>query len=688
MDAARPKQTEVAANDDRVLERVLARIREVRHCDFRQYKRGTLRRRIERRMAERRCASMEAYRELLEAEPEEIDVLVSMMLIKVSSFFRDREPWDVLRTKVLPQIIAGKRPGEELRIWCAGCATGEEAYSVAILCAEVLGPAFATYPVKVFGTDVDQAAIATARRGIYSPQALETAGEDVKRRWFAHTAEGLAVKKDVRRILVFGVNDLVADAPISRLDLLICRNVFIYLDGALQKRVLTRFHYAMRPDGILMLGKSELIPFAARIFQPLDLPRRIYRKARRDELPGSAQERLVGLLEQENVSRNVTESEKELSLIGHFNRDVVNSLSVPVVGTALDGTVVMWNRAATRLWGKAEPDVVGKKLVGLGLPGLGGELLVDKAMLVRQGKSERETADGQIPKGPGFKNVAVAVEVSALRNAGDELYGLLYKIQDVTSFRSMELELRRANEDRQSAIEELQTTNEELQSANEELETTNEELQSANEELQTTNEELQSTNEELETTNEELQSTNAELDATNRELAHRTEELNLFGFYQRTIIRSLSAAVVVLDAHGRITIWNLAAERLLGLPENEAIGQLIWSLRIPALKRSQLLRLRRSLAQNLAVRIDNVSYDLPQGGRGYGTVAAIPISEGEQRLGSVVLFEDLTRQVALTREIRELRGLRGNGEPGSAGKPVSRRPGPGRPPAGRARRAR
>src|SRR5262249_47025209 len=156
---------------------------------------------------------------------------------------------------------------------------------------------------------------------------------------------------------------------------------------------------------------------------------------------------------------------------------------------------------------------------------------------------------------------------------GEETLGLLYVAQDVTAFRNLDKELRRVSDERQSALEELQTTNEELQSSNEELETTNEELQSANEELNTTSDELQTLNGERETTNEELQSSNAELDATNRELATRTEELNLLGFYQRTIIRSLSAAVVVLDPHGRITLWNLAAERLLGLPENEAMGQ-------------------------------------------------------------------------------------------------------------------
>jgi two-component system CheB/CheR fusion protein len=174
-------------------------------------------------------------------------------------------------------------------------------------------------------------------------------------------------------------------------------------------------------------------------------------------------------------------------------------------------------------------------------------------------------------------------------------------------------------------LKDLQATNEALQAANEELETTNEELQSANEEHQTTNEELQSANEELETTNEELQSINVELDATNCELAHLTEEMNVLSFYQRTIIRSLSVAVVVLDGQGRITLWNIAAERLLGLAEAEAMGQIFWVLRIPAFPRSTTIRIRKALREERAFRADEMKYDLLTGGRGCANVAALPL---------------------------------------------------------------
>jgi two-component system CheB/CheR fusion protein len=219
----------------------------------------------------------------------------------------------------------------------------------------------------------------------------------------------------------------------------------------------------------------------------------------------------------------------------------------------------------------------------------------------------------------------------------------------------MEFELRRANEERQSAYEELQTINEEMQSSNEELETTNEELQSANEELQTTNEELQSTNEELETTNEELQSTNAELDATNRELAHRTEEMNKLAFNQRAIIRILSAAVIVLDEAGQITLWNLAAERLLGLTEGEALGQVLWTLHVPALNRPVLAKMRKALAQNAGMRSEEIAYELPNGGAGKATVAAVPILDGGASLGAVLIFEDMTRLAVLAAENAKLK---------------------------------
>src|SRR6266446_684354 len=635
------------SNDADIVEQILERIRASRSFDFRNYKRPTLHRRIEKRMAERKCKTAAQYLALLDRDPAEYDALIASMLIKVTGFFRDAETWTLLSEKVIPQLLAEKRPGEEIRVWCAGSATGEEAFSIGILLAEAMGPAFQNQEVKIFGTDVDEKAIAFARHGVYSREQVKSVPAGILKTWFVEDPTGWSVRKEIRRTVVFGVNNLVSDAPISRLDLLLCRNVFIYLDVPLQKRVLTRFHHALRRHGLLVLGKSELIPFAGKIFEPVDLQRRIYRKdGRRDA--AVAQERLVSLLEQESTARASEEGRPELNTVDQFHRDIVQSVRVPMIATAPDGTILRWNAAAAALWGRTEEELTGKKLAALTLPGLPGELLVEKTAAVRDGRSEVERSRAILHRGGDRPPTELGIEVSALRDTAGEISGLVYTVHDLTTFAEMERDLRKSTEERDAALEELQSINEELQSANEELETTNEELQSANEELQTTNEELQSTNEELET--------------TNRELIHRTEELNSLAFIQRATIRSLNAAVIVLDANGRITMWNLAAERLLGIPEDEAVGQLLWSLHIPAVGRGLFQKIRKCMTQNAPLRAEQLRYELPNGSQGRAVVMAIPIVEDGTVLGSVVIFEDATRLANLAAEVAALKANNGSND--------------------------
>ena len=479
---------------DGELEGILRRIRESRNFDFRSYKRATLARRVQRRMQDRGKRTLKDYAALLEREPAEFDALIGSMLIKVTSFFRDPETWEELSSRAIPQMLSEKRPGEEIRVWCTGCATGEEAFSAAIALADAMGASFGNQEIKIFGTDVDEKAIAHARRGLYSREQVESVPKKLRSEWLVEEGDGYAVRKELRRSVVFGVNNLVSDAPISRLDLLLCRNVFIYLDAQLQKRILTRFHYALRRHGILVLGKSELIPFAARIYEPVDLTRRIYRKDGRRE-NALAQERLIGLLEQESLTRAGETHRGEIGGTDLFHRDVFESVRLPVIATTLDGSILLWNRAAAQLWSRPESETTGKKLAALNLIGLSGDLLIEKTAAVREGRSEREWGEGFIGRPGDQHTTQLSVEVAPLKGADGDTSGLIYLVHDVTAFREMEGELRRANEERQSAYEELQTINEEMQSSNEELETTNEELQSANEELQTTNEELQSTNE-------------------------------------------------------------------------------------------------------------------------------------------------------------------------------------------------
>jgi two-component system, chemotaxis family, CheB/CheR fusion protein len=630
---------------DPIVENVIERIRAARNFDFRNYKRAALQRRLERRMAACHCASLPDYVALLEREPAEFDALIASILIKVTGFFRDPEMWDVLSRKVIPRLLAEKPAGEEIRVWCAGCATGEEAFSLAILLADALGPALQNQDVKIFGTDVDEQAIAFARRGVYSRAQLEGVSPATVKKWFVDEGGGVALRKEIRRAVVFGINNLVADAPISRLDLLLCRNVFIYMDGELQNRVLTHFHYALRRNGVLVLGKSELIPFAAKLFEPLDLQRRIYRKDRGREA-ALAREHLVSLLGQD---RGGKQGARDLEGVDQFHRDVVRSLQTPVIATSADGTILLWNPAAAALWRKDESEVAGKKLASLGLPGLSGDVLIEKTRAIREGRAAVEHGVGVLNRRQG-EPLQLEVEITPMREAARGVSGLLYLIRDVTAMASLEAELRRSTVERESTLQELQTINQELQSANEELETTNEELQS--------------TNEELETTNEELQSTNAELDATNRELAHRTEEMNALTFVQRITIRTLNVAVVVLDRAGKVELWNLAAERLLGIPEHEAVGQNFWTLNIPALGRGTLQKMRKAMAENTPLRAEQVPYELPNGAQGKASVAAVPIVDEGSVLGSVISFEDATRVATLSAELATLKadGVTTNGK--------------------------
>ena len=604
---------------DAQLETILEHIRLSRRFDFRNYKRATLKRRVERRMIARKCKTLKEYLDLLVVEPPELEVLICEMFINVTAFFRDEELWRTLERNVIPGLVRDRRPHQEIRVWCAGCATGQEAYSIAMLIAEALGPELKGTELKVFATDVDLRALSVARRGIYNEHQLEPVSLPLRERWFVPVAEGFQLRKEIRRSVVFGINNLVSDAPISRLDLLICRNVFIYFDAELQTRVLSRFHYALRRDALLVLGKSELIPQAAEIFQPLDLARRIYRKQHiegmlsvpeRDPPPAHSPPPTTALPNQETP------------VLNQIHRDVLSVLPVPVIATAPDGTVALWNKCAAALWGKTEAQVVGKKLAGLGLVGLSGDLVVKKSVRVREGRSESEVSEGAIRVPGQSGSNALSIEVTALKDGGRVVVGLLYVAHDVTIMRGLQGDLKQANENLTGSSDKLRTSNEELQSSNQELETTNEELQSANEEL----------------------------DATNRELASRTEEMHRLALYQRTIIRSLSAAVVVIDTAGRITAWNLAAERLLGLAESEALGQFLWNLHVPALNRSLVANVRKSIAAKRALRIDDVRYELATGGEGHATLAAVPLIDGTVVLGAVILFEDTTRASLLGSE--------------------------------------
>ena len=537
---------------DPAFEALLEHVKTSRGFDFTGYKRSSLMRRVDRRMAQVGVASYVDYLDRLELQGDEFTSLFNTILINVTSFFRDAEAWQHLSLEVLPALLARKPVSQPLRVWSAGCASGEEAYTLAIVLAELMGFAEFRDRVKIYATDVDEEALAHARQAGYTEREVRGIPPELLERYFDHTGGRYVFRKDLRRSVIFGRNDLVQDAPISRIDLLVCRNTLMYFNAETQSRILTRFHFALAPAGILFLGKAEMLLSHGTLFAPVDLKRRMFRKASH-ELPQAAT-----LLSELGSPRSVADP----AGLDMLRDEALLAAPMAQVVITADGVLALANRKAEQLFGVSAHDV-GRPFHDLEISYRPLEL----RRHIEQAQSERRPVRvTDVALNRGGKTIRLEVQVSPLVDGANEVVGTTAAFHDVTDYRRLQDELEQANR-------QLETAYEELQSTNEELETTNEELQSTVEELETTNEELQSTNEELETMNEELQSTNDELQTINDELQDRTGELDTANGFMETILTSLRAGVVVLSTGLHVQVWNRQAQELWGLRPEEAVGQ-------------------------------------------------------------------------------------------------------------------
>jgi two-component system CheB/CheR fusion protein len=448
------------------------------------------------------------YGNYIRQHPEEVNNLLNTILINVTEFFRDPPAWEILRHELLPPLLKGIKPGHSFRAWSAGCASGEEAYSIAMLLAEYFGPRIREYDIKIYATDIDEEELNSARRGEYSLEAARKVRPEWRAKYF-HGKDLLRVSREIRRLVIFGKSNLAQDAPISHVNLLVCRNLLIYFDSDLQKQILNRLHYALEPGGILFLGKSESQLTNSQQFQRLNARWRIFRR-----IAGSSvlDERVdVANEVMSSAATESTEADHELQNLKQHQRYLMETLRVGVIALGLDDLILQHNTYAQTLFGLSPSNMIDRPITGTDLysrvPELGPRLAATRL------SNEASRFDTRIKVGTEEKLIEITLR--PLLDERGERNGTLIYLEDQT-----------IHERLQATVEELESTSEELQSANEELETTNEELQSTNEELETTNEELQSTNEELETTNEELQSLNEELETTNQELEERTKELD------------------------------------------------------------------------------------------------------------------------------------------------------------------
>jgi two-component system CheB/CheR fusion protein len=546
---------------DNTLEDLLAFIRDARGFDFTGYKRSSLARRIRKRMQEAGSADYVDYRDRLESNTEEFGHLFNTILINVTGFFRDSETWTFLQGEVMPELLADIKREREIRVWSAGCASGEETYSLAIAFSEALGVEETAKRVKIYGTDVDDEALRDARIGLYSAKALEALSADLRDKYFEQNGTQFSFRPDLRRRVIFGRHDITRDAPISRLDLLVCRNTLMYFNVETQSQVIDRFHFALRERGYLFLGKAEMLLSDGERFEVVSMRQRIFRRR-----PGTAVPRYQSM--PIRLDAIGTPEIREVGRKRQLRDLALESAPFAAIGIDADGNVVLINSQMRNMFGITSRDI-GRQFHDLEISYRPVELrsLIERAYaehrVVRVSAAERQT-------GPG-ETQYLDIHIQPLWANDGLSAGVLVMFIDTSINTRLQLEVKRNRE-------ELDTAHEELQSTNEELETTNEELQSSIEELETTNEELQSTNEELETTNEELQSGNEELETMNEEMRVRTAELDEARTFLEGVLSSVAAGVVVLDADLAVRSWNKGAEELWGLRAGEVSNQPFFEL--------------------------------------------------------------------------------------------------------------
>ena len=570
-------------------------------------------RRIARRMVLKQLETLDNYVELLRTETNEVEQLFNDILINVTSFFRDPAAFATLRKRILTKIIKARGPRGDIRIWVPGCSTGEEVYSVAIVVMETLGHHADGIRVQVFGTDLSEQIVAKARSGIYPESIAKSVSSTRLRRFFNRTASGAyQISRTIRDICTFARQNVCEDPPFSHIDLITCRNVLIYLGPPLQRKCIPIFHYALNPDGYLMLGTSESVGGFADLFALVDKKHKIYLKkftGLRPPLDFRPTD-VANLQTEAAVIRSMTsEPEPGLELHKHVDRLILARYS-PNAVVIDEGLQVLQFRGATSRYLEHAPGSASLNLLQMARP----PLIIDLRATIHRALKENAAIrrDNIFLKYNG-ETLLVNIEVIPFRAEGGDQRLLLItfdhvkahrpgheadghrlsKGQPKSNSRSFSLEV-------QQLRDELNSTKESLQAIIEEREAANEELKSANEEIQSSNEELQSTNEELETAKEELQSANEELTTVNEELANRNSELATVNNDLNNLLTSINIPIIIVDNGLRVRRVTAPGEKIFNLIATD-VGRPLSNIK-PNLDIPDLAPLIREVIETLSAR--------------------------------------------------------------------------------------
>jgi two-component system CheB/CheR fusion protein len=557
------------------LSQIFGLIRVVTGVDFSFYKPTTIKRRVSRRMLLHKIDRLDRYVSFVRTNPAETQALYQDLLISVTSFFRDREAFQCLQQEIIPKLVEARLSDAPIRAWIPGCASGEEAYSVTICLLEGLSDYGPNPPLQIFATDLSEGAIKRAREGFYPENIAADVSMERLRRFFSKVEGGYRISKLLRDLCVFAPQNLVKDAPFSRMDLISCRNVLIYLGTPLQRRVLTTFHYALKPGGFLMLGGSETTSSAAELFEEVSKKHKIYVRLQTSarvqfDLPPA-----VADLEARGAAKNAGGDARQVPDMGkEADRIVLTRYSPPgvVVNSALE---IVQFRGHTSRYLEPSPGEASLNLFRMARQGL----VIDLRAAVHQAQRSGATArkEGlQVRVNDEVRTLDLEVVPLGGGNGANGYYLILF--DDVTARQKPALptaapEPRQRGKSGATAVEkelevlrkELAATQEDLHSIIEEQEASNEELQSANEEILSANEELQSTNEEMETAKEEMQATNEELTTVNEELRNRNVELSLANNDLQNLIAVSDVVMVMVGQDLRIRRITPTAQSVLNL---------------------------------------------------------------------------------------------------------------------------
>jgi two-component system CheB/CheR fusion protein len=588
----------VAASDadQSGLEKVVILLRAQTGHDFSLYKKSTVYRRIERRMALHQLIKIVDYVRYLRANPQEGELLFKELLIGVTSFFRDPEVWKQLGSEVIPELFTIHPEGGTLRAWVPACSTGEEAYTLAMVFREVLEHVKPKnhYSLQVFATDLDGEAINNARAGVYPSSIRDDVPKSLLNRYFVEEDGAFRVGKEIREMVIFAPQNLVMDPPFTKLDMLTCRNLLIYLETDLQKKLLPLFHYSLNPGGVLLLGSAETIGNATTLFSPFTGKSRLYRRRenvqRPDivEFPAVYSGRLAHEPQASNHIMTVTNSVSLPNLQQLTDALLLQRFTPSAVLTTDKGDIVYIN-GKTGNYLEPAAGKVNNNLFAMAREGLTGPLNEAFTRAVRQGQ-EINYKNIKVSINGSIKMVDVSIhplnEPIAMRDM--VLVVFIDKILPTTSNKSPnKAKNSRVQAGQLSVItKELQRSREDLQTTREEMQTSQEELKSTNEELQSTNEELQSTNEELTTSKEEMQSMNEELQTVNHELTAKVDELSQASDDMKNLLNSTDIATLFLDNELKVRRFTDQTTNIIKLIPGDAgrpITDLVTTLEYPEL---------------------------------------------------------------------------------------------------------